>query len=66
MSDRRSITSRKNLGTYIRDRIHPTQDTRTISVKLTDETVAVMDQVRGKESRSAFVRQAIIEYLARD
>ena len=62
MSDRRSITSPKNLGPYYHPPVSP-NGTRVTPVRLPPETLRAIDDARGTTPRSEWIRNAIQNLL---
>lgn len=62
MKDRRSETSRANLGDHIPEALSP-EGTVTVAVRLPTETARRLDAARGSESRSAYLRRVITEAI---
>jgi len=58
MTDRRSITSRANLGDHIPQALDP-NGTTTIATRIPTHTLKRLDQARGNRTRSEWLRATI-------
>lgn len=62
MTDRRSKTSRRNLGAHIPEALSPAGSS-SIGIRLTNDLLSRLDAARGDMSRSEYVRQLLEEHL---
>lgn len=62
MTDRRSKTSRANLGDHIPQALDP-KGTVIATVRLTTDLAAALDRARGPTSRSQYIRELLQERL---
>jgi len=60
--DRRSETSRANLGNHIPEALSQEGST-SIGIRLPNELIAKIDTERGNEPRSVFIRRLIADAL---
>ena len=57
--DRRSVTSRANLGEHIPEALDP-RGSVVVSVRLPVPVVEVMDRARGERTRSEYIRALVV------
>ena len=62
MPDKRSETSRKNLGKHIKEPLGPTGST-VISLRIPNELLPQIDTQRGTQTRSNYLRQLLQQHL---
>lgn len=64
MTDRRSKTSRANLGEHIPEALSP-RGTVVVPVRMPIELAERLDKARGERTRSEYVREALEASLSR-
>ncbi len=60
--DRRSVTSRANLGDHVPKALHP-EGVTVVAVRVPNPIVAELDKRRGNASRSDYIRRLLADAL---